>query len=278
MTSIALPTDPPVPELIATAALHRAPFDGGHIAWRRFGQGTSLVLLHGGHGCWLHWVRNIQALAAKHEVWVPDLPGYGESDMPREMKFESLVEALLQSLDTLVPRERDMRLAGFSFGGLTASALASQRGHIERLSLFGAAGHGSGRRPKGELLNWRSALEAGDMPRFEALMKHNLLMHMLHDEASVDPLALHLHEYACVHTRFRSRAISRAAKLLEALAGYEGRLSVAWGGHDVTAEPEAALRKLAEFRPGCQTHLIPGAGHWVQYEAADAVNALLLAD
>jgi len=58
------------------------PFQGGHVVWRRFGAGPALVLLHGGHGRWLHWARNIRAWAKQHTVWVPDMPGYGESDVP----------------------------------------------------------------------------------------------------------------------------------------------------------------------------------------------------
>jgi CubicO group peptidase (beta-lactamase class C family) len=36
---------------------------GPSVTWRRFGSGPHLVLLHGGHGSWLHWVRNIEFLA-----------------------------------------------------------------------------------------------------------------------------------------------------------------------------------------------------------------------
>jgi pimeloyl-ACP methyl ester carboxylesterase len=43
------------------------------------GAGRPLVLVHGGHGSWLHWVRNIEALSAKRTLWIPDLPGYGDS-------------------------------------------------------------------------------------------------------------------------------------------------------------------------------------------------------
>jgi len=61
--------------LDALAARHDVPFDNGTMRWRRFGSGRPLVLVHGGHGSWLHWVRNIAALSASHELWIPDLPG-----------------------------------------------------------------------------------------------------------------------------------------------------------------------------------------------------------
>ena len=37
---------------------------GAIVHWRRFGKGEPLVLVHGGHGNWGHWIRNIEALAS----------------------------------------------------------------------------------------------------------------------------------------------------------------------------------------------------------------------
>ncbi len=54
----------------------------GDVVWRVWGAGAPLVLLHGGTGSWLHWVRNIEALAADFMLLVPDLPGSGESATP----------------------------------------------------------------------------------------------------------------------------------------------------------------------------------------------------
>ena len=67
-------------ELDREVERHDVPVTGGHVTWRRFGNagGTPLVLLHGGHGRWGHWARNIRPLTARYTLWVPDLPGYGE--------------------------------------------------------------------------------------------------------------------------------------------------------------------------------------------------------
>src|SRR4051812_41827894 len=69
----------------ATAARSRrftTPCAEGELVWRRWGEGSPLVLLHGGTGSWMHWIRNVLHFAPKYTVWVPDMPGYGESAAP----------------------------------------------------------------------------------------------------------------------------------------------------------------------------------------------------
>lgn len=94
---------------MGAAATHvNVPHERGHIRWRRWGgQGRPLVLLHGGHGSWLHWVRNIEALAERREVWVPDMPGYGDSaevagDSGEPGHQQRLVDVLAASIDRVL--------------------------------------------------------------------------------------------------------------------------------------------------------------------------------
>ena len=263
-----------VQRLSEAARVERVAFTGGQVTWRGFGSGAPLVLLHGGHGSWLHWARNIEALAGRYTVWVPDLPGFGDSDLPAGASLDDLVATTLQSLDRLVGAGTSLRLAGFSFGGLVAARLAQLRGGVTQLALLGPAGHGGRRRPRGELKAWR-ALESGS-DAWTAVMRHNLLMHMLHDPAAVDEQALHIHGQSCLRTRFHSKTISRAGGLAEMLHGQQAPLLFVAGEHDVTLVPDATVQRLAQARAACSTHIVPQAGHWVQYEAAEAVNGLLL--
>jgi len=52
------------------------------MVWRVWGGGPPLVLLHGGTGSWMHWIRNIEELARDFTVVAPDIPGSGESASP----------------------------------------------------------------------------------------------------------------------------------------------------------------------------------------------------
>lgn len=267
----------PIARIESQAVHRRAPAGAGPVAWRRFGSGAPLVLLHGGHGSWRHWLRNIESLARTRTLWVPDLPGYGDSAPPAAPTLAALVETLQRSLDTMVGPATPIDVAGFSFGGLVATHLCVERGHVRRLALLGPAGHGGARRPRGELQAWREAHRRGDEGALRAVMRHNLLLHMLHDEAAADETALRIHLESCVATRFHSRSISRAGGLLPALDRFTGPTLLLWGEHDVTATPTELLPQLLAGHPNRHGDILSHAGHWVQYESAADVDARLQA-
>ena len=60
------------------------------------------------------------------------------------------------------------------------------------------------------------------------------------------------------------------------LAGLAQPLLLLWGEHDVTAEPARVAEALAGGHPAREWCLVPGAGHWVQYERAEDTDRLLL--
>ncbi|WP_454733036.1 MULTISPECIES: alpha/beta fold hydrolase [Cupriavidus] len=244
---------------------------GCRVVWRGFGQGRPLVLLHGGHGSWLHWLRNIEALAARRTVWAPDMPGFGESgDVPSELP--AIVGALAAAAGQLPGCADGFDLAGFSFGGLVAAHVAAARVGVNRLALLGPGGHGGARRQQQALVDWR---RAPDDAALAQAMRHNLAAFMIADPDKIDAVALHAHTVSCRHTRFRSKPISRAGGLREALDTFGGDVLLAWGEHDVTADPVPAGQAMTQGSARRQVRIVPGAGHWVQYEAPAEVNALL---
>ena len=258
-----------------TLQRHELPFAGGHVTWRSAGSGLPLVLLHGGHGSWAHWARNVAPLSRQFKVCLADLPGYGDSSPPPEPTLASLLDTTQHTLDAWLGVGTPIALAGFSFGGLVAAQLAARRPAVQALALLGPAGHGSPRRPQGALQAWRDAHEQGDEPRLRETMRHNLQMHMLASEA--DDTALAIHTQACLRTRFFSKRISRAGGLAEVLQQVDAPVLLLWGEHDVTATPLVLAPALAAHCRVARTLVVPGAGHWVQYEAADRVNAELAA-
>jgi pimeloyl-ACP methyl ester carboxylesterase len=259
---------------IDALAEHRSmPFlPGRMMKWRSFGNGEPVVLVHGGHGSWLHWIRNVEALARTHRVLVPDLPGFGEShDLPPESGMPALVDAFIASLDSLLGGRPAIDLVAFSFGAPVSARVAAKRGAVRRLAFLGAARTGTPTRSRAALIRWRKADPAAQ----EAAFRHNLLAHMLYDEASVNALAFEVYVKSILATRFHSRGTTGNSTLAEMLTPYTEPALFIWGEHDVTATPAAAAETLLRDKPNRHYRLLPNGGHWIQFEQADAVNAEL---
>lgn len=265
----------------ALATHHDAVHEGVRVRWRRFGTDTSrppLVLLHGGHGSWMHWLRNAEALSAGRTLWLPDMPGFNESDAPPRVEqgedpLQPLLAALGGTLDQLIGAGTVIDLGGFSFGGLTAARFGAGRGAVRRLALIGSGGHGTLRRMTAQMINWRAA---PDREAERAALLNNLAALMLHDAAAIDALAFAIHDISCHGTRFRSKEVSQSGGLQQAIGIMGVPTLLLWGEFDVTADPRPLVAQLAAEGPGREGVVIDGAGHWAQYERADEVNARLV--
>lgn len=104
--------------------------------------GIPVVFLHGGgvDSATLSWSEIIRRVASRHQVFAPDLPGYGQSERPDiqyTMEFYvQFVEHLLEGLNL-----KKVGLVGLSLGGAIALALtldAPER--VEKLILVDTYG------------------------------------------------------------------------------------------------------------------------------------------
>jgi 2-hydroxy-6-oxonona-2,4-dienedioate hydrolase len=272
-----LPPADVIDVLQRTARRIETPCGAGAMVWRLWGAGPPLVLLHGGFGSWTHWIRNIPALAARYTVVAADLPGLGDSaDAPQPHTVENLGEILAAGVQAVVPPPTPFRIVGFSFGSVLGGHLAVANG--ERVRAFigvGASALGL-RRQAVEGLN----LEQPGMTdaEIDAMHRRNLEILMMADPAHIDPLAIYVHRRNLARARVRSRRISMSDSLARMLPQIRGCLMGIWGERDVTAFGHIAPRRalFESIQPGCPFVAIPGAGHWVMYEAAEAFNAALL--
>ena len=259
----------------AEAERIETPCGAGSMVWRVWGSGPPLVLFHGGYGSWMHWIRNVLALARGFPVIAPDLPGLGESATPPEPHTaESLAAIIVEGLDIVLPREAAPHIAGFSFGGVLGGHVAAQLGdRLRALTIVGSNGLGLVRQP--------TALERvpTGASGAEALAVHrrNLGALMIANPAKIDELAVYIQSQNAPRGRVRSRRFSRADTLALALPLVKARLDGIWGERDATAYPhlDERARVLRSVQPGARFEVISGAGHWVQYEAADPFNFLL---
>jgi 2-hydroxy-6-oxonona-2,4-dienedioate hydrolase len=261
--------------IAAEAERVETPCGGGAMVWRLWGSGPPLVLLHGGYGSWMHWVRNVLPLSRRFQVIAPDLPGLGESATPPEpWTADGLAAIVVQGLDIVLPKDAAPHLAGFSFGGVIGGVAASQLGdRLRGFTVVGSNGLGLTRSPT-ELR--RVPPDAGEDEEF-ATHRFNLNQLMIHDPAKIDELALYLQKTNHARARMRSRRFSRSGALVEALPRITAHLDGIWGERDATAYPHVEERRqtLRSVQPAARFALVPGAGHWVQYEAPDRFNELI---
>lgn len=251
----------------------------GELVWHCWGSGPPLVLLHGGTGSWTHWTRNVLPLARSHTVWVPDMPGYGESSRPPQGSSIGAIAAIVSNgLERLLMAEQKFDLAGFSFGGLVAGHLTAARPQsVGTLVLVGAGGLGLRKGMTLPLVAWRHLKGAAER---SAAHRHNLAGLMLSDSAKIDALALQIQSENAQRSRLNSGPFSRGETLLEPLARLQGRVRLRgiWGRDDATAaarlsEVEPILRRADST---AVLAVIEDAGHWVMFEQPDRFNAALL--
>lgn len=270
--------------LLKTATRAETPCDTGAMVWHHWGKSTRdpvlapLVLLHGGSGSWMHWLRNIDVLVDSGRwVLVPDLPGFGDSAAPLHGTDADALPGLVeQGLQSLLG-DAACDLVGFSFGGMVAGFLAAQySARVERLVLVGAPGLGIAPDTPFHLRAWRHFKDAGQR---DAIHRGNLAALMLHHPTSISDLALRLHVANVLRDRMQGRNLSRTDVLACTLPLLKCPLHAIYGREDALfrgqlAAVETAMRQAPRFKAFT---LIEEAGHWVQFERTEAFDAALLA-
>ena len=277
-----LPED--VQARLKTATRAQTSCGAGLLVWHIWGAETAdprlapLVLFHGGSGSWTHWVRNIEALAGSgRRVYVPDLPGFGDSAAPAiGQDADALPELMSRGLSDLLGTQA-CDLVGFSFGGIVAGFLAAQfPAQVARLFLVGTPGLGISPEPAFQLKAWR---HLSDSLQRDAVHRANLASLMLYRPEAITELALRLHIANVVRDRMKGRRLARTNALARCLPALQCPLQAIYGREDVLfrgqlAALERTLQTADDFRG---LTCLEAAGHWVQFEQADAFNAALLA-
>jgi pimeloyl-ACP methyl ester carboxylesterase len=258
-----------------TARHWETPCGDGTMAWRGWGDGPVVLLVHGGAGSWRHWTRNLAALSRGHTVIAPDLPGLGQSvRAPDPINAESVAALVGQGLEQVIGAATPIHVAGFSFGGVIAGLVAANAAdRVRSLTLIGTGGLGPPNRSV-ELVRVRDRTGADRV----AAHRDNLLRMMLANPASVDALALEIQEQNTKQARLNSGFMWMSRALHGALPLVHGHVHAFWGEHEM---PDRAMLNvriglLRQARPDVEIEVIPNAGHWVFYEAAERFNAALL--
>jgi len=255
-----------------------------------FGAGTPVLMLHGGGpgaSGLSNYSRNIQTLAQRFRVLVPDLPGYGRSSkaVNADDPFADLASAMLGLLDALdIPRAH---VVGNSLGGACALRMAlEQPGRVARLVLMGPGGIGISQNAPTAGLKRLLGYYAGEGPTLDKLRSfiredlvfdgsqvgEELLLERF--EASIDPEVM-------AHPPLRApkdlEAFKRLDFLLDPRLPTLAQPTLALWGTEDRVNPSSGAAALQAKLPACDLYLFSRTGHWVQWERADQFNAAVAA-
>jgi Predicted hydrolases or acyltransferases (alpha/beta hydrolase superfamily) len=255
------------------------------------GSGDPVVLLHGGGpgatGA-SNYSRNIDVLADRFRVIVPDLPGYGQSskDIDHTDPFGDLAYAIRGLLDELGIEKA--HLVGNSYGGAAALRLALDRpDKVDRLILMGPGGVRTTRALPTKGLNALFDYYGGDGPSREKLATF-IRKYLVYDGAAVPDKLIDLRYEASIQPEvvanppLRRPSPGALRTLLRMDFTRDRRLAhlhtptlVIWGADDKVNRPAGGL-SLARTMPNCDLYLAARTAHWVQWERPDLFNALAL--
>lgn len=237
----------------------------------------ALVLLHGGVGSRTHWFRNIDRLAKHFHVVAIDLPGFGASpDVPKNIEPAEYVDWVIEAVAEVAHGEK-FALAGFSFGGALAAQAAARIGsRVARLSLLAPGGFGV---PHGRTIpSVKVPPNTAPVEERRTAVAANLGNWMLSTPPKADSEAVSLQIANIDQARFDSRRVSLRETLIDDLRRISAPLQLIWGELDILAYP--SIRERAErccaVRPDLILEIVPGAGHWVQYEQPEEFNRRFL--
>jgi pimeloyl-ACP methyl ester carboxylesterase len=233
----------------------------------------------------MHWIRNIAPLVADgFHVLAVDLPGFGDSALPEQgIDVDALIEPLhaawqatVQGAFQLPRSSKQVSFIGFSFGGMAAALwLAAYPQDATNLVLVGSPGLGIQSPHRVPLKGWRH-LATEDLQ--DQAHRHNLITLMLHDESKLDDLAMSVHRLNVARDRMPRRRLSSTPIVANALPRIECPVHVIYGEWDALyqacmSEVEKLFKNTTPRLASWQ--LVEGAGHWVQFEAAEAFQLAL---
>ncbi len=252
------------------------------------GSGPATVLLHGGGpgapGV-SNFSRNIDALATRFRVIVPDMPGYGRSSkgVDHADPFGCLADSIRGVLDALAMDRA--HLVGNSYGGACALRLALDTPHrVDKLVLMGPGGVGTTRgAPTAGLKSLLSYYGGGGPSRskLETFVRTYLVYDgaCVPDElidiryrASVDPAVIADPPLQSPSGPMALRTLWRMDLTRDRrLKTLRTPTLVLWGKNDKVNKPGGGPM-LLNLMPNAELLMTSHTGHWMQWERAELFN------
>ena len=248
--------------------------------------GPLVVLLHGFPECWISWRYQLPALAAAgFRAVAPDLRGYGSSDKPRKVadyRLDLLVGDVTGLISALGRDRAD--LVGHDWGAHIAWHVAMWRpARVRKLAILNL--------PHPERM-WRGLRTVRQLrkswyffffqlpvlperfmaaERLRNLFRYTPARRAAYDDGDIEAIVAALGDRSGPIHYYRAAARHRGPRWKPV----EAETLIIWGDRDRWLGSELAEPDRG-WVPRFQLKRIPSATHWVQADAPDRVNELLL--
>lgn len=245
--------------------IKKAVVDGLLTTYYQAGKGPVILLLHG----WGDNAQTYQGLAStlsgRYTLLAPDLPGFGQTDAPKDAWNLDTYAKFCQNFLTKIGQTKLYGVIGHSNGGSVAMrAVATQRLQPDKLVLLASAGirdSFNGRKKAVRMIAKAGKLLTAPLP--DSAKKK--LKRQVYSAVGSDMLvAEHLQE------TFKKIVIDDVQ--LDAKSITTPTLLI-YGKND-TATPPAYGRRFAELLKDSRLEILP-AGHFIHHEQAEQVNELV---
>ncbi|MFY8136129.1 MAG: alpha/beta fold hydrolase [Aquimonas sp.] len=241
---------------------------------RSFGDAGAepVLLVHGMGSSGADWAFQIEPLASRFRVLVPDLPGAGASPAPPRHTIADYAAQLLALLDAFAVARA--HCVGFSMGGAVALELALQApSRVSRLATINSlpSYRPDTLRKRLELHGQLGLVRLLGLRRSAALVGRRLFPHP-HQRAMRERVQQVLAVYPKPTYIGQARALA-AWCARERLSGFAQPMLMLAAEHDYTPleEKQAWARQL-----GAELHVVSGSRHGTPFDAITATNAALL--
>jgi pimeloyl-ACP methyl ester carboxylesterase len=257
------------------------------------GEGPLVLLLHGFPECWVSWRNQLPALAnAGFHAVAPDLRGYGRSDKPQGLDAYR-IEVLARDVARLVEALGATRahVVGHDWGGAVAWFFAMWHPErLDRLTILNAP-HPARfsralKRPRQFL---RSSymllfqvpvlpellLRGGNFLLLRRLFRHDPARRGAYSEEDIEQIVAAAREPGALRGMLAWYRAMMQRPTHTRWKTIERPVQVIWGEKDRYLGREIA-EPAREWVPNLRFTAIAAASHWVQADAAETVNRLLI--
>ena len=229
--------------------------------------GPVAVLVHGLGGRSEDWEKLAPYLAkAGYRVYLPDLPGFGQSDQPADFSYSVKDEAAVVTgfFDALGLKQVD--LGGWSMGGWIVQLVAAEHpDRIRRLILFDSAGLYV--KPDWDIKLF-TPISPAELEKFDAL----LMPHPPQLPAFVAKDILRTsHEHAWIIHRALDSMLTGRDTTDTLLPTLKMPVLIVWGDVD-RITPLSEGQKMHQLIPQSQINVISGCGHLAPNECASQIS------